>query len=612
MNKKAISFVEIIISISIIVLLATIWLAYKASYDDNKFNTKVLSDLSTLNNSFLAYKQENSTLPNPGWNINYYKEDSSYSHDQNWAYWVHGFVTDNIIPKKYLNYLPIDPRTNQFYAYWKTTDNNYFQIAWITWNSWEYKTNVQGNYNQDKIVWLIREYNWPQFLYNDTTDHFPYNPEQRLLVAKIATYTWSVNILTQNWQNINTNLIYKTLTNWDTIKTGNNSQATIYFSDGSKSQLKQNSSLKIDTMDYSSKENEYNLITKVKLILEQWTIWTKASRLNKDGSEFEISTQDATAAVRWTIFGVQVKNWQTNIKLDIWKIDVLKKDWNLIKTLEVNSWEQAKNISIKNWNKLPTSTNINSQFIKFIFPSNFNLKVKSIKNWTSWKTIEFDNSFDKWKLYVNNIPKSCNINTTWIDCNIWTISKNSKIFLCKTISPEHNQSCTKEVVISNLVYNQVKQEIPTNTDIENTVELSNTNSEDTTTPHSEEDNTEQHTSNWTNPSYTPCNWSFTPWCIITVWLHKLQLTWWSYSWNWCWWICGWWIKWWSWPFDWFLWINNYKEKRCKSLIKIDSKTLQCAEKRWWFKGKKVFWVPIPEYTWFDTSWWDWYTYTELH
>jgi len=67
MNKKAISFVEIIISISIIVLLASIWLSYKASYDDNKFNTKVESDLASLNNSFLSYKQENSTLPNPGW-----------------------------------------------------------------------------------------------------------------------------------------------------------------------------------------------------------------------------------------------------------------------------------------------------------------------------------------------------------------------------------------------------------------------------------------------------------------------------------------------------------------------------------------------------------------
>ncbi len=596
MNKKAISFVEIIISISIIVLLATIWLAYKTSYDDNKFNTKVQSDLASLNNSFLSYKQENSTLPNPGWNINYYKEDSSYSHDQDWAYWVHGFVTDNIIPKKYLNYLPLDPRTNQFYAYWKTIDNQYFQIAWITSDSWEYKTNVKGNYTQDKMVWLIREYNWPTFLYNDSTNHFPYNPEQRVLIAKIATYTWTVTITTQNWKTINTNIIYKTLNNWDIIKTGNNSEATIYFSDGSKSQLKQNSSLKIDTMDYSSKENQYNLITKVKLTLEQWTIWTKATRLNKNGSEFEISTQDATAAVRWTIFAVQIKNWQTNIKLDIWKIDVFKKDWTLIQNLEVNSWEPAKNISVKNWNKLTTPINITSWFLESIFPVNFNLKIKSIKNWPSWKTIEFNNSFDSWELYVNNTPKSCNLNTSWIDCNIWNISQNSKIYFCKTITPKNNQSCTKEAEISNLVYNQVKQEIPTNTEIENTVQLSNNSSEDKTTPHSEEDNTKEATSPTSTPSHTPCNWSFNPGCIVIVWTHKLQLTSWPYTWNWCWWICWWWNKTWNWFFHSFFWWNN--KKYCKKLTNINWSNILCAKKHW--------------FKWKDKSYNNWYTYIEIH
>ena len=83
MNKKALSFVEIIISIAIIVILATIGLSYKDSFDENKFNTKVESDLATLNNSFLAYKQENSTLPSAKSNNNYFKIDSSYAHDEN-------------------------------------------------------------------------------------------------------------------------------------------------------------------------------------------------------------------------------------------------------------------------------------------------------------------------------------------------------------------------------------------------------------------------------------------------------------------------------------------------------------------------------------------------
>jgi len=450
------------------VLLASIWLSYKASYDDNKFNTKVESDLASLNNSFLSYKQENSTLPNPGWNINYYKENSLYSHDQNWAYWVHGFVTDNIIPKKYLNYLPLDPRTNQFYAYWKTIDNNFFQIAWITSNSWEYKTNIKGNYSWDKIVWLIREYNWPQFLYNDTTTHFPYNPEQRVLVAKIATYTWTVNIITSNGQNINTNIIYKTLNNWDIIKTWNNSEANIYFSDGSQSQLKENSSLKINTMDYSSKENEYNLITKIRLSLEQWTIWTKATRLNKNGSEFEVSTQDATAAVRWTIFWVQRKNWQTNINLKVGKIDIKNPQWNLIEELVVAPGTAEMQRSIKNWVKQATVTPI--QFIdkEKIFPSNFKLQIESIKNWASWKIIDFNNSFGSWKLFVNNTPFSCNNNWDLLKCNVWTIQNNSKAKFCLKISWT-KKSCTKEIIINNLTYKKVKKQLPENIEKDNEV-----------------------------------------------------------------------------------------------------------------------------------------------
>jgi type II secretory pathway pseudopilin PulG len=58
MDKKALSFIEILISITIIVLISTIGLAYKSSYDENKYNTKSQADLTTLKNSLLSYKQE--------------------------------------------------------------------------------------------------------------------------------------------------------------------------------------------------------------------------------------------------------------------------------------------------------------------------------------------------------------------------------------------------------------------------------------------------------------------------------------------------------------------------------------------------------------------------
>jgi len=333
MNKKALSFIEIIISVAIIVILATVWLAYKNSYDENKFNAKITADTSSLKNSFLAYKQENWEYPKPGGNINYFKKDSSYSHDENWAYWVHWFVTNEMISKKYLNYLPLDPRVNQFYAYWKTLDNSGFEIASVLVDDWDYITKVEWNYNWQEIVWLIREYNWPQFLYDNISDSYPYNPIETKMTARIASYTGSVSI---NWDN--TNILAKVLTAWTKIQTSANSNAIIFYSDWSRSTLEENSSLEIKEMNYLKSEQKHNLLTSVKLFLENGTIWTKASRLNQDGSEFEISTQDATAAVRWTIFWVQRKNWQTNITLIIGKLDIKNNQWNLIEELIVNPW----------------------------------------------------------------------------------------------------------------------------------------------------------------------------------------------------------------------------------------------------------------------------------
>jgi hypothetical protein len=42
---------------------------------------------------------------------------------------VSGFVTDDTLPKKYLNQLPLDPKTQQYYAYAKTLDTNNYELA---------------------------------------------------------------------------------------------------------------------------------------------------------------------------------------------------------------------------------------------------------------------------------------------------------------------------------------------------------------------------------------------------------------------------------------------------------------------------------------------------
>ena len=94
-NKRAFSFVEIVITLSIIVLLAVIWLNANNNYQERTVNAKIVSDIETINNALTEYANESNSLPLPGGNNNFFKADASYAHsyDDNETFWVHGFIT---------------------------------------------------------------------------------------------------------------------------------------------------------------------------------------------------------------------------------------------------------------------------------------------------------------------------------------------------------------------------------------------------------------------------------------------------------------------------------------------------------------------------------------
>ena len=339
-NTKAFSFVEIIITISIIALLAIIAYTVNSNFRDKTNNSKVTSDIEIITNSLQSYKQETKTLPLPKGNNNYFKEDASYAHE--WSediFWVHGFITEWTLPKRYLNTLPIDPKTNQYYAYWKLMRAQEYELSWINWVDWEPESFVRWNYSAE--VWpynLIREYNGPNFVYDRSESNFPYNPDERLLIAKVHDFDGSVSIndtITDAWE-----ILSYTLWEWDKISVTTGWYAEIYFSDGSSSILwdtDRDSELILSKMVF---KEENNLFTNIKLTLWAWTIWNKATSLD-DNSDFEIYTTDASAAVRWTIFWLQKSIWNdTNITVKEWKVSV--------KSIIGNLSSSALNLNIKN------------------------------------------------------------------------------------------------------------------------------------------------------------------------------------------------------------------------------------------------------------------------
>ena len=302
-NKKAFSFIEIIISISIIVLLTVIGISYKQWYDENVANTTVVANIETINNALSSYSAEKSDLPMPGWNTNYFAIDTTYNHsyEDSSTFWVYGSITENTIPKKYLDVLPLDPRTNSYYSYGKTKATNQFEIASVQVIDYKPSSRVVWNYRAESWPFnLIREYNWSSFVYNNSETNFPYNPDELILIATDSE--WNV---------------YR---EWDTIITWVWEEFELFFSDGSVSVLEENSELTLNKLNF---KNDDNLNTIIKLGLWAGSLWTKATQLN-DESEFEVYTTDSSAAVRWTIFWVSKLVSDTETIVLEWEVDIYK------------------------------------------------------------------------------------------------------------------------------------------------------------------------------------------------------------------------------------------------------------------------------------------------
>jgi type II secretory pathway pseudopilin PulG len=350
-TKQAFSFVEIIITISIIVLLAVIWLSANQGYKDKSDNTKIISDVETINNALESYVSENNSLPMPWWNINFFEIDTSYAHSYTGTttFWVYGSVTENTLAKKYLDVLPLDPRTNNYYSYWKTKGTekivaNQFEIASVQLIDWEYQAKVSWNYTAEAWPYnLIREYNGSNFVYDKSKSNLPYNPEELILTATANGIVYRENDTIE-------------ATSWD---------LEIFFSDGSVSVLENGWKLKLTKLSFP---NENNLNTLVKLSLWAWTIWTKATHLNNK-SEFEVYTTDSTAAVRGTIFWVKKDSLTTPTEVFVvdWEVEVYKNDEEKTKIIDLTKDESVK---VLEWQNEGTATlqnidytNIENNFI---------------------------------------------------------------------------------------------------------------------------------------------------------------------------------------------------------------------------------------------------------
>lgn len=347
---KAFNFIEILIVITILALISVIAYTSFGLRQNNTINTKIQSEISTLSNALLSYKQENNLLPQPEWNTNFYSEDTSYVHDyqDDITFWVHWFITHDTVPKKYIDIVPVDPRTGSFYAYgktklqWNTTES--YEISWVIFDWDTYESIVVWDYTAESWPFnLIREYNGPNFVYNKSKNNFPYNPLERILTAKIYNFSWKVLINNQLYSA--EKILNYELKSWDTIEVDQNWIVELYYSDWSQSILWDKSHKTIITLQKMDFIQKNNLVTDIKLILESGMIWTKAAKLDQE-SWFEIFTTDSTAAVRWTIFWVQKDEQWSTITVKNGNVAIKEISWNHVINTEIIKEYITDNIEI--------------------------------------------------------------------------------------------------------------------------------------------------------------------------------------------------------------------------------------------------------------------------
>lgn len=435
-NKKAFTFVEVIITLTIIVLISIVAFKYSTNSKEKTLNAKVESDILAINNSIKSRFSEKWEVLLPDWNRNYFKKNGAYSHEkfddeENPAFWVYGKISENILEKKYLSKVPNDPRTWEFYSYGVSKDWK-IEIAWVVNKSGTFLAKVAWDYSWESVAGLIREYNWAYFV-TDQNDNLPYNPEKIVLnatdKAKNTFYEWDK--INYNWQ-----ILTKNDTKIDGPifeKFNDKFYYELFFSDGTiwKIELKNESekfSLVLGTENSKLQIEENGKKSKLAMFLEAWKIWIFAPDMEESKSELSVETSDLTAAVRWTYFYI-LKNNDTEVNLFKWKLEVTYKNW----------WKKDLSENNDTTTKIPfpqainsgTETNFEKVLVYKIDKSDSENKVireekylKDLKGYNKWEngiyykgdcnlckeTIELEN-FAKWKKDWYTLKENYDFNT---------------------------------------------------------------------------------------------------------------------------------------------------------------------------------------------------------
>lgn len=182
MNKKAFTFVELVVVIVIITILSWIWVVSYISYLWNARDTQRKSDAVQLASALRLYKQQKWSLPMPWEAFNLTYKASTNILAKQWK-----MNSSVVLPN--LNKLPLDPKTEMPYVYSITNNAQEYQIAFTLENEDTPIAMIEWNYSSvsvnvlpsivlalEKTAWenvdIISEAN--SFVLSDQDENLPY------------------------------------------------------------------------------------------------------------------------------------------------------------------------------------------------------------------------------------------------------------------------------------------------------------------------------------------------------------------------------------------------------------------------------------------------------
>jgi len=312
--KRGFTLVEMLVVVAVLAVLSVAAYVGIQVTQMRGMNDKVSSDLLAIENALENYKEDQGVYPgfdtlNLGVekNVLCFDEDKKYFHLCEKASFMQTQIDNVLLTKRYLQDLPLDPRSGTHYSYAVSADGQYYQVAGLVESQkGVWMSKMVGNIDENApFTTMIRAYDGPRFVMDDGLN-LPYSPNPFKITAGLDGVNGNVTINTQTAQDGDM------METGDVIKTAANSSAVLYLSDGSVAHLDPNSSLQLLPNSEAINNAQKNLVTKIRMKLFEGNVWNKVVRL-AEKSEFNVETTNAIAGVRGTEFGIDANKNQLTI-----------------------------------------------------------------------------------------------------------------------------------------------------------------------------------------------------------------------------------------------------------------------------------------------------------